>query len=535
MKIFGLMMVRNEADILQVNLLHHLAAGIDRFLVVDNGSSDGSDRILRELSRDGRVSWTRDSGKYRQAEITTELAHEARSAGADWIIPIDVDEFWYAPGGDLRGVLEACSAGGLEAQVTNFIQRRDQIRAEPSGLLHMTRRAPIPVGALEWIQELVEKKQNSYVEVTFPPKWISRAADSVEIAMGSHAVSGLSAPLESTDEIVCLHAPLHAQCVLEAKAKDHGKRVLELDLGLHGWWQADRWRRVSEAAELKKEWLANSYADERLDVYGQVHPVVYDPRLRDLVRPWVEQVMERAGAAASPAGPVTSHEPGNAEGAALSETETLRRRVQVLEELNDAAEKERSQLLHAIQIQLRAIPQERTRAIERRTQEVIVRDKMIRDLQRELHTKVGEWNVVIKDLHAPMQEEVSKRDNMIRDLQRELHTKVDEWNVVIKDLHAPMQEEVSKRDKMIRDLQRELHTKVDEWNVVIKDLHAPMQEEVSKRDKMIRDLQRELHTKVGECNVMIKDLHARFQEEISERDKLIGELQQRLHQQTQQQ
>ena len=91
MKIFGLMMVRNEADILRVNLLHHLAAGIDRFLVVDNGSSDGSDQILREMSRDGRVSWTRDDGRYRQAEITTGLAHEARSAGADWVIPIDVD------------------------------------------------------------------------------------------------------------------------------------------------------------------------------------------------------------------------------------------------------------------------------------------------------------------------------------------------------------------------------------------------------------------------------------------------------------
>ena len=57
-------------------------------------------------------------------------------------------------------------------------------------------------------------------------------------------------------------------------------------------------------------------------------------------RPWVEQVMERAGAAASPAGPATTHEPGNAEGAALSETETPRRRAQVLEELNDAADTE---------------------------------------------------------------------------------------------------------------------------------------------------------------------------------------------------
>ena len=425
MKIFGLMMVRNEADILRINLLHHLAAGIDRFLVVDNGSSDGSDRILRELSGDGRVRWTRDGGKYRQAEITTELAREARSAGADWIIPIDADEFWYAPGGDLRGVLEACSAGGLEVQVTNFIQSRNQLLAEPGGLLHMTRRAPVPIGDLAWIQDLVEKGECSYVEATFPPKWVSRAADSLEIAMGNHGISGVSGPLETTDEIVCLHAPLRARSILESKV-EQGRRVAALGLESKMGWHVRRWTRLAGQGAIGQEWLANSHEHESLDVHGQVHPVVYDPRLRDLVRPWVEQVMERAGAAASPAGPVTSHEPENAEGAALSETETLRRRVQVLEELNDAAGKERSQLLHAIQIQLGAIPQERTRAIERRTQEVIVRDKMIRDLQRELHAKVGECNVVIKDLHARIQEEVSKRDKLIGELQQRLHQQTEQ-------------------------------------------------------------------------------------------------------------
>ncbi len=44
--IFGVMMVRNEADILRINLLYHLASGIDQVLVVDNGSTDGTAAIL---------------------------------------------------------------------------------------------------------------------------------------------------------------------------------------------------------------------------------------------------------------------------------------------------------------------------------------------------------------------------------------------------------------------------------------------------------------------------------------------------------
>ena len=81
MELVGLMLVRNEADIVRVNLLHHLAQGIDRFLVVDNVSTDGTDCVLAKLARGGRVRWTRDDGPYRQAEITTELDREAFRGG----------------------------------------------------------------------------------------------------------------------------------------------------------------------------------------------------------------------------------------------------------------------------------------------------------------------------------------------------------------------------------------------------------------------------------------------------------------------
>src|SRR5436309_15500717 len=86
----GIMIVRNEVDIIRLNVLYHFGLGIDRFLIVDNGSSDGTDQVLEELSRQGRVQWTSDSGPYRQAEITTELAREAFRGGADWVVPIEI-------------------------------------------------------------------------------------------------------------------------------------------------------------------------------------------------------------------------------------------------------------------------------------------------------------------------------------------------------------------------------------------------------------------------------------------------------------
>ena len=285
MQIFGLMMVRNEADIIRVNVLHHLTHGIDHFLIVDNGSSDGTDKILQELSQTGRVQWTRDLGSFRQSEITTDLAREAFLRGADWVLPIDADEFWYAPRGSLKPVLEKSSAGALNVTIVNFVQRFDQIERSSAALLHMTRRTPEPVGPVERIRELVETRQNSFVEMVYPPKCVSRASLALEIGVGNHGVTGVSGELEQTQEIVCLHAPLRSRAVLEAQV-DHGRRVAAAGNLLA--WQPLRWLRLAEREGLDKEWLANSYTDDCLDVYGVKHPVVLDPRLRDVVTPWMD-------------------------------------------------------------------------------------------------------------------------------------------------------------------------------------------------------------------------------------------------------
>ena len=287
MKIFGVMMVRNEADILRVNFLHHLDQGVDYFLVVDNGSWDGTGGVLQELSRSGRLGWIRDPGPYQQSEITTELAREAFRSGADWVVPIDADEFWWAPGGDFRGVLEESEAGALEVEVVNFIQRRSQTKASPDALLHMTRRAPDPAGPLGQAQELFESGKHAFVELMMYPKWISRATAFTEIEMGDHGVKGVPQPREKTGEIICLHAPLRARSTWFSKAVDQGARVRELDLTPGDWWQARRWYELAMLGDLDREWRANSYSGGRLDVYGASHKVVFDPRLRDVVKPWI--------------------------------------------------------------------------------------------------------------------------------------------------------------------------------------------------------------------------------------------------------
>jgi hypothetical protein len=85
---------RNEADIIRVNVLHHLAQGIDHPLLIDNGWDDGTVDVLNEMAHSMPVEWSSHVGHFRQKDLLTNLARQALVRGADWVIPIDADEFW---------------------------------------------------------------------------------------------------------------------------------------------------------------------------------------------------------------------------------------------------------------------------------------------------------------------------------------------------------------------------------------------------------------------------------------------------------
>ncbi|HVT45797.1 MAG TPA: glycosyltransferase [Thermoanaerobaculia bacterium] len=489
MRVFGIMMVRNEADILRINLLHHRAIGIDRFLILDNGSTDGTPDILRDLEE--YVAWSSDPGAYRQSELTTELAREAVRQGADWIIPIDADEFWYAPAGNLRSVLENSGAGAIRVQVQNFIQHRDQLRSSPEALLGMTRRSIVPIGPLERVRPLVEARRFAYVEMMYQPKWISRAFPSIEIAMGNHHVSGIEGPLEDSDDVVCLHAVLRSKEALEAKV-EQGARVAALGLDPSQGWHVQRWRRLAAQGELDREWSANSHAGELLDVHGVPHRVAFDPRLRDLVRPFVNTAVDRAA------------------GSAEDEAETP---------ASDIAAMKRT-----LQQQLAAFGRADADAASLLRSEVAQRDEKIRMLQAELFEKVAERDGRILGLQEEMVAKVGERDEALEALQREMFTKVAEAEGQIEALQRTMFDKVAEAEAEIHGLREEMFRKAAKSETVIRALQEELFTKVGERDEMIRSVQQEMATKLGERDTWIETLLQKHHAELGERDRMIERL-----------
>jgi hypothetical protein len=87
------LLVRDEEDVIAENLRHHIAQGVDYFVVTDNASRDQTKDIVRSFSEVATII-DEPAMNYRQADWVSRMANVVHEIGADWVIHLDADEFW---------------------------------------------------------------------------------------------------------------------------------------------------------------------------------------------------------------------------------------------------------------------------------------------------------------------------------------------------------------------------------------------------------------------------------------------------------
>ncbi|KIN61355.1 Glycosyl transferase, group 2 family protein [Sulfitobacter noctilucae] len=145
----AILCVRNEAAFLLEWLAHHRAVGFDDFLVFSNDCTDGTDAMLDRLAEMGLITHIRNDGPYDKGGIqftALKMAAKLKQVReADWILPLDVDEFVNIHTGD--HTLTALHAALPEATAITLTWRlfgySGQIRYQDTPILEtFTRCAP---------------------------------------------------------------------------------------------------------------------------------------------------------------------------------------------------------------------------------------------------------------------------------------------------------------------------------------------------------------------------------------------------------
>lgn len=148
-KILAVLCVRNEAAYLLDWLAHHRACGITDFLVFSNGCQDGTDDLLDALAAEGHLTHMRNDGPYDKGGIQfTALKAAAKMdivKDADWILPLDVDEFVNIHVGDgtVRDLLAALPEATAITLTWRLFGNNGQVRYQDTPVPQLfTRAAP---------------------------------------------------------------------------------------------------------------------------------------------------------------------------------------------------------------------------------------------------------------------------------------------------------------------------------------------------------------------------------------------------------
>lgn len=237
--------VRNEQDVIGGTLRHLLDQGVAGIIVADNGSTDDTPAILAEFASRAPVYVVDDrEPAFHQPEKVSYLAHLAWRAGADWIVPFDADEHWYAPGASLADHLAGTNATVARALMHDVLPVGDTLAfADDEDVLILARTFP----------------DAGYIE----KKVAFRSGRGIHVLAGNHEVARGG---ERADELHILHYQWRSLAQRTRKARAGAvahASTGNVERGTH-WFalatldddaMARSWDRVRRDAEFAPEWV----------------------------------------------------------------------------------------------------------------------------------------------------------------------------------------------------------------------------------------------------------------------------------------
>jgi hypothetical protein len=207
-KVVLTLLVRDEEDIVDMNIAYHLSQGVDFVIATDNGSQDGTQEILEHYRSQGVLHVIDEEVQdYSQWRWVTRMARLALTKyGADWVINNDADEFWWPERGTLKETLEA-----IPDEFGIVVAPRSNALPPTSGTA-----ASIEHMRMRWVDSLNPLGQ------PLPPKVCHRGHPSITVAQGNHSVEGVDFETYPGEPVMVFHFPFRSYKQFEQKVANGG-------------------------------------------------------------------------------------------------------------------------------------------------------------------------------------------------------------------------------------------------------------------------------------------------------------------------
>jgi len=269
-------LVRDEEELIRANLEYHLHRGVDFVIATDNRSQDRTAQILREYEKLGLLHYIFEpADDYSQDLWVTRMARiAAETYGADWVMHVDADEFWWPSASEgIPRILESVGdeIDGLVVPRSNFVPI-DAYNDRDSFYSQLTVREKYSLNALGR---------------PLPPKICHRGRLDVNIHQGNHSFDFQSKEPEvrHCDEILILHFPQRGYKRFQRRIRQGGaayERNERLGKNIGNTWR--ELYTVDKSGNLKKYYDDMAYSRSQLAKGIEKGELVSDTRLMDYMK-----------------------------------------------------------------------------------------------------------------------------------------------------------------------------------------------------------------------------------------------------------
>lgn len=177
--IIATLLVRDEEEIVEECILHHLNNGVDKIIATDNASTDKTNEILQKYVSD--IIYEPELN-YEQGKWVSRMAKLSCKYNPTWIVHIDADEFWYG----LKNLYLFPDSVGviyLPDHYYNHIPSKDM----PSNFFKTS-------------------LEPYYVKAKSCGRLIHRPSENVVVHQGNHKVDNVPGEvLHLKNDIICMH------------------------------------------------------------------------------------------------------------------------------------------------------------------------------------------------------------------------------------------------------------------------------------------------------------------------------------------